>query len=205
MIRNWIVIAGFSMALAGGPLMARDIVQNVGGPSPAAIAKQDGSRLAMQQARPAKSQTTPVASRSPKAQIEMPSREAMVIMIRSSLLALSQANQTNNYAVLNALGSDSFRANNSPARLSETFSAFRANNIDLAPVAMINPQLTAQPAMVDGRLRLIGNFPTQPMQVNFDLTYEPTQAGWKIFGIAVNLNRVPQPAQTSKAAPATPR
>jgi hypothetical protein len=119
-------------------------------------------------------------------------------MIRSSLLALSQANQTNNYAVLNALGSDSFRMANSPARLGEVFASFRANNIDLAPVSLVNPILSQQPLVTNGKLRMVGYFPTQPMQVNFDLQYEPTTAGWKLFGIAVNLNKVQQTAQLSQ-------
>jgi hypothetical protein len=134
----------------------------------------------------------------PQQQVAVPAPEAMVIMIRSSLLALSQANQTNNYAVLNALGSDSFRMANSPARLGEVFASFRANNIDLAPVSLVNPILSQQPLVTNGKLRMVGYFSTQPMQVNFDLQYEPTTAGWKLFGIAVNLNKVQQTAQLSQ-------
>ena len=128
-------------------------------------------------------------------QLAIPPVETMVILIRSSLLALSQANQTNNYAVMNALGSESFRASNPPARLSETFASFRANNIDLAPVSLVNPIWTQQPVIADGKLRLIGSFPTRPMQVNFDLRYEPSVAGWKLFAITVNLNRTDAVAQ----------
>jgi hypothetical protein len=143
---------------------------------------------------------TPQTTAQPMAQQQavVPAPEAMIIMIRSSLLALSQANQTNNYAVLNALGSDSFRTTNTPARLGELFASFRSNNIDLAPVTLVNPILSQQPIIANGKLRMVGYFPTQPMQVNFDLQYEPTSAGWKLFGIAVNLNRVQQTAQLSQ-------
>jgi opacity protein-like surface antigen len=142
----------------------------------------------------------PMAAAQPVAQkqVAVPAPEAMVIMIRSSLLALSQANQTNNYAVLSALGSDSFRSANSPARLGELFASFRSNNIDLAPVTLVNPILSQQPIIANGNLRMIGYFPTQPMQVNFDLQYEPTAAGWKLLGIAVNLNKVQQTALLSQ-------
>jgi hypothetical protein len=136
----------------------------------------------------------------PAQQPVVPHEDALVILIRSSLLALSQANQTNNYAVLNALGSDNFRSTNSPARLAELFASFRNNQIDLAPVTLINPVLSQKPMIENGRLRLIGRFPTQPMQVNFDLEYEPTVAGWKLFGIAVNLNRVQQAATGNQPA-----
>jgi hypothetical protein len=125
-------------------------------------------------------------------QIQMPAPEALIIMIRASLVALSQANVTNNYSVLNALGSDNFRQANSPARLAELFAPFRTNNIDLAPVVFVTPQLSQQPKIVDGRLRLIGFFPTAPMQVNYDIQYEPSGGTWKLFGLSVNLNPVQQ-------------
>ena len=147
-------------------------------------------------AHAAPTKPTPVPA-APAAQphLQVPPPEAQLIMIRSSLVALSQANKTGNYTVLNALGSDNFRINNSPARLADLFASFRANAIDLAPVTYVNPVLAQAPAITDGRLRLVGSFPTQPMQVNFDLQYEPAGTGWKLFGIAVNLSNVTQTAQ----------
>ena len=142
----------------------------------------------------------PVARVQPAQQVQMPSPEAMVIMIRTSLVALSQANQTNNYSVLSALGSNGFRAANSPARLASIFQPFRANRIDLAPVTLVSPQLT-QPARIEaGRLRMVGIFPTQPMQVNYDLTFEPAGGTWQLQGIAVNLQQVQSAAQPALPA-----
>ncbi len=143
------------------------------------------------------------ASQPAAAQIQMPPPEALIIMIRSSLVALSQANVTNNYQVLNALGSDSFRAANSPERLAQLFAPFRTNKIDLAPVVFVTPQLSQQPTINNGKLRLIGYFPTQPMRVDYDLLFEPSGGIWKLFGIAVNLNQAGQVPQTQKA-PAKP-
>ena len=108
-------------------------------------------------------------------------------MIRSSLVALAHANQTGNYSVLNALGSANFRAANPPANLAQTFANYRTNRIDLSPILYLAPQLSYQPAIQDGRLRLTGFFPSQPMRVNFDLSFEPEQGGWRLFGISVNL------------------
>ncbi len=141
------------------------------------------TRLAANTAKPA-----PIVAKQPVLQIPAP--EAQIIMIRSTLVALSQANQTNNYAVLNALGSANFRVTNPPGKLSENFAAFRANRIDLAPVTWVVPRFTAAPRIENGRLKLTGFFPTAPMQVNFDLDYEPAEGNWRLFGMAVNLNRV---------------
>ena len=54
------------------------------------------------------------------AQPALPFPQAM-ILIRSALTALQQADETNDYSVLNALGSTSFRTANPPARLAQTF------------------------------------------------------------------------------------
>jgi hypothetical protein len=130
------------------------------------------------------------------AQIQMPPPEAMIIMIRSSLVALSQANVTNNYQVLSSLGSENFRKANSPARLAELFAPFRSNNIDLAPVVFVTPQLSQQPTIEGGKLRMIGFFPTQPMRVDYDLQFEPSGGVWKLFGLSVNLNQAAPAGQT---------
>jgi hypothetical protein len=123
--------------------------------------------------------------------LQVPSSEAQVIMIRSALLALSQANQTNNYSVLNALGSPNFQSANPAARLSEAFAPFRTNRIDLAPVSFINPRFTTKPVIENGRLRLVGLFPTAPMRVDYDLTFEPAGGQWRLFGLSVNLKADP--------------
>jgi hypothetical protein len=136
------------------------------------------------------------------AQIQMPPAEAMIIMIRSSLVALSQANMTNNYTVLNAMGSENFRTANSAARLGQLFAPFRTNNIDLAPVVFVTPQLSQQPTIIDGKLRLVGFFPTQPMRVDYDLMFEPSGGVWKIHGLTVNLNPVQAAPQQTAPVPA---
>jgi hypothetical protein len=124
------------------------------------------------------------------AALQLPADETKIILIRSSLLALSQANQTNNYSVLAALSAPNFQMNNPPAKLTNTFEAFRTNKIDLAPVSLVMPQL-ARPAVIEnGKLRMVGFFPTAPMQVNFDLMYEPTGGAWRLFGMNVNLQNV---------------
>lgn len=178
------------------------------GPAIAAGSHLDAAKIPQEQAQEmtlaflqqgkAKPSVAP-ATLPPQAQIQMPPPEAMIIMVRASLVALSQANVTNNYTVLNQLGSSGFRQNNSPARLSELFASFRSNNIDLAPVVFVTPQLSQQPQIENGKLRMVGYFPTQPMRVNFDLQFEPSEGIWKLFGIAVNLN----PAQ--QAATQTPQ
>ena len=43
------------------------------------------------------------------------------------------------------------------------------------------PQITAE-----GRLRLVGLFPTHPLQIQFEIWFEPVQRQWRLSGLAVN-------------------
>jgi hypothetical protein len=129
--------------------------------------------------------TQPVSpQRVSPAQPQVPAAEALIILIRATVVALSQANLTNNYSVMSGLGSPSV---NTPQRLQAAFASFRDNRIDMNPVVYVTPQLTAQPIVSDGKLRLIGFFPSQPMRVNFDLSFEPSDGVWKVAGMSVNL------------------
>lgn len=143
--------------------------------------------------QPAVQPNAPVAAKP-----QIPPPEALIILIRSTVVALSHANLTNNYSVLSGLGSPAFQKANPPTRLQTVFAAFRTNNIDMNPVVFVTPQLTSQPSIDNGRLRLVGFFPSQPMRVNFDLQFEPSGGMWKLFGVSVNLA-----AQTAALAPAT--
>src|SRR5260370_41148825 len=63
-------------------------------------------------------------------------RNGVLILIRSTLLALDQANKTGNYTVLRDLGSPGFQTNTA-ARLAEIFASQRKDNIDLSGVVVL--------------------------------------------------------------------
>jgi hypothetical protein len=107
-------------------------------------------------------------------------RNGVLILIRSTLLALDQANKTGNYTVLRDLGSPDFQVN-SAARLAEIFAQERRDNVDLSGVAVIDPQLTLLPQIeANGMMRMTGFFPSVPTQVNFELIYAPVNGRWKL-------------------------
>lgn len=137
--------------------------------------------------------TTPPRQAGPQA-LHIPSAQALIILIKSSLIALNQANQTGVYHVFYGLGSDSFRTAQTPDRLAQSFAGFRTNNIDLSPIIYLNPQLARQPVIEQNKLRLVGFFPTSPTRVNFDLVFEPSQGRWKMAQVNVGLARAPAQA-----------
>jgi hypothetical protein len=142
-------------------------------------------------------------------------RNGVIILIRSTLMALDQANKTGNYTVLRDLGAPAFRANTA-ARLAEIFAKQRADNLDLSGIAAIDPQLSLLPQIeANDLLHMTGFFPSIPSQVNFDLVYAPVDGQWRLFGISVALGQAAPtaptppppvaaapPAATAKPAPA---
>ena len=125
-------------------------------------------------------------------------RNGVLILIRSSLLALDQANKTGNYTVLRDLGAPAFQVN-SAARLAEIFAKQRNDNLDLSGVAAIDPQLSLLPQIeANGLMHMTGLFPSVPQQVNFELAFAPVNGQWRLFGISVTVG------QAAPAAPEPP-
>ncbi|MGD0184744.1 MAG: hypothetical protein ABSC25_05775 [Roseiarcus sp.] len=151
------------------------------------------------------------------AQAQQPARPApidrngVIILIRSTLLALDEANKTGNYSVLRDMGAPRFQLN-SDARLTEIFAQQRRDGLDLSAVAVLDPQLSVLPEIGEnGVMHLAGFFPSAPNQVNFDLYFAPIEGKWRIFGISVGIGSsspaapaaspIPSPSPTPKTKP----
>jgi hypothetical protein len=130
-------------------------------------------------------------------------RNGVLILIRSALLALDQANKTGNYTVLRDLGAPGFQVNTA-ARLAEIFAKQRNDNLDLSGVAAIDPQLSLLPQIeANGMMRMAGFFPSVPSQVNFELAFAPANGQWRLFGLSVSIGQAaPAPAESPAAVAA---
>jgi hypothetical protein len=135
-----------------------------------------------------------------------------LLLIRLSLLTLNDALQTGNYAVLRDRAGPSFLRGNTAAALSRVFAKLESEGVDLAGVAIMTPQLsTAEVGGVEQRLHVRGHFPGQPTQIEFDLTYEPSEGHWKLYGLSVAAVQAPVPVAQNPAVkapaakPATPK
>lgn len=135
-------------------------------------------------------QTPPVQQAGPQAATApLPDVYRLNIMIRSSIIALNQANATGNYTVLLDLAAPSFRAGNDSNSLAQIFSRLRQRKLDLSPILFFTPKLIQQPQVApNGLLRLVGYFPTAPERVNFDLYFQMVGDEWKLFGIGVEMS-----------------
>lgn len=122
------------------------------------------------------------------------------LLIRSTLMALNQANLSGNYTVLRDLGAPAFQRFYNAASLAEKFAPLRKAKIDFTPIFYFHPRLKKQPAIQDGRfLRLVGFMPTTPQRIDFDLAYQNIDGHWLLVAIAVGVSQ--EPAKISKNAP----
>ena len=132
--------------------------------------------------------------------------EQAIYLIRSTLLTLNDANRSGNYTVLRDLAAPGFQTSNTAADLGLIFSDLRRRNFDLHAAALLAPQLTAVPALDQkGMLRLTGYFPTQPLQINFDLLFQAVNNQWRLFGISVATPETASGRPEAQAVPEPPK
>ncbi|TGQ50918.1 hypothetical protein EN836_26440 [Mesorhizobium sp. M1C.F.Ca.ET.193.01.1.1] len=127
-----------------------------------------------------------------------------IYLARSTMMALQQAVETGNFTVLRDLGSPGFRAQNTAADLAIRFQALRQAGADLTAVAVIAPQLSTPPFLdPQKQLHLVGLFPTQPLEIDFDLSFENVDNRWRISAIGVTAAPAPKgPDSGEKGKPA---
>lgn len=173
------------------------IVVLITGAAPASAGQQGAAPRLAQGALPApKPDVVPA-----QPQIVMPDAEKIVILVRTALLTLNDAVQTGNFTVLRDRGAPGFREANSAARLSQIFSSLMSQGIDLSAVATLSPQLSETPTLdpQSNMLRLKGTFPGKPVQIRFELIFQPIAGRWSLFGLSV------QPEQSAAETPAPPK
>jgi hypothetical protein len=163
------------------------------------------SDVRTEEAKPPSSAHAPIPAPTPVPVPAPIDRNGVLILIRSTLLALDQANKTGNYTVLRDLGSPDFQVN-TDARLAEIFASQRKDGIDLSGVAVLEPQLTLLPQIeANGMMRMAGFFPSVPTQVNFELMYAPVNRQWRLFGLSVSFGQSGPIAPPPPEAPPPPK
>jgi hypothetical protein len=162
--------------------------------------------VSAQKAPPGKATAPPAAAQTGSIAPGLPSPETLIVLLRGTLIALDQANQTGNYTVLRDLAAPGFQAANTASRLSDIFRNYREQRIDIGAVALATPQLVAGPVVdQNGMIRMAGFFPMQPFQINFDVTYQQVNGRWRPFGLSANpvvaaAQAAPAPVQAARKA-----
>ena len=125
-----------------------------------------------------------------QAQNKVPSERALEVLVKTSLLSFNDANVTGNYTVLHDKLSKPFRQDYPPEKLKEAFKEFSEKNIDIELVAALKPTYEP-PASIDseGKLVVKEYFPTEPIRVNFNLAFIPSDGEWKLIRLNVKLDK----------------
>jgi len=122
----------------------------------------------------------------PKPSAEKVSGPEISMLIRTTLVALQQANVTGNYTVLRDLGSNSFRTINNPVRLGNIYGKLREAEIDLSPVVLLDPLLTKAPLIDANQVLIIeGFFPTEPLNIMFKMGFRFEFGAWRLLSMSV--------------------
>ena len=136
----------------------------------------------------------PVASDPRSTMPAIPDDYKITLLIRTTIIAVNQANKTGNYSVLRDLGAPGFQSANTAAQLAESFGNQRKAKFDLSPILFFTPKLLQKPMLDEaGRLRVTGFFETKPQQVNFDLAFEYVDGEWRHFGLGIGTQLVVDP------------
>ena len=124
-----------------------------------------------------------------QAQNKVPSERALEALVKTTLLTFNDANVTGNYEVFHAKLSKPFREQFSVERLARRFQEFNKKHIDFDVIAALKPSYDPAPKVDDeGRLLVKGHFPTEPLRVNFDLAFIPSDGEWKLISINVKID-----------------
>jgi hypothetical protein len=121
-----------------------------------------------------------------RSQRNLPDENTLARLVWSTMVALDNANRTDNYSVLYQLGTVGFQRQNTPAKLNQSFANLRENRVDIGRAILSTPTYYQPPAILtDGTLRLRGGFDFRPNSIRFDLIYKNIGGGWRINAISV--------------------
>ena len=136
----------------------------------------------------------PEAEAAAPASVPIPDNSKLTLMIQLHVAALALSNLTGDYSVLYALGSPAFKAANPVEKLSDNFSSFRKQGIDISPALLFAPILLGPARMgPDNVLHVAGFYATKPQRIAFELAFQPANNAWRLADIQVR-TVVPDPA-----------
>ena len=145
-------------------------------------------------------QAQPAQPQAPQIQTGPIDRPGAFILMRNALIALDQANKTNDYSIFRTLASTAFQIN-SAAKLSDIFAGQRREGLNLAYAAIMEPRWTVEPQIEpSGMIHMAGFFEVNPVPVAFDLLFTQQNGQWLLFGVSVGF----APPAPQAAAPTTP-
>ena len=121
----------------------------------------------------------------------VPSPTMQEILIKTSILTLSDAIVTGNFTVLHAKVAKPFREEFGPEQMKQAFESFAEQKIDMSAISAATPVAT-EPAQIDdrGALLLRGRFDVGRSRLAYELHFLPSEGEWKAIKLHVNVKPV---------------
>lgn len=107
-------------------------------------------------------------------------------LLWSTMIAIDQANDSENYSVLIGIAAPDFQKTNAEADLRAMFEELREARISLRQTLLMKPKFEIEPQIREsGLLRMRGEFDLNPVTLKFDLLYQRIYGEWRMIGVAV--------------------
>ena len=118
----------------------------------------------------------------------VPSEQQLETLTRDSLVAFNKALQANDFTSFHKQISQLWQEQITPAKLKSIFATFIEQEIDLSPVATLDPVFDKPAAIDDDEVLVVeGHYPTRPSAIQFRLKYVNENSEWKLVGIKVDV------------------
>jgi hypothetical protein len=122
----------------------------------------------------------------PSSAQELPNATLQEVLVKTSLLTLSDAITTGNYTVLHAKVSKPFRDQVAPERLRQAFKSFENQKIGFGLISTMAPIATNASRIANGQLLMRGYFDTKPSRLTYELDFIVSEGEWKLVNININ-------------------
>ena len=131
----------------------------------------------------------------------IPSPEFLLALVRSTIIAIDNGMMTGNFTVLRDMGVPRFASQNSPTTLGVAFKSLMDKGIRFRAAAITTPTLTVAPFInKDNALVLEGKFPTRPLEINFVMSFQVYQGGWRLASLNIGTSQAPATAEASESS-----
>lgn len=122
--------------------------------------------------------------------VKAPGEKEAKALVRASLLAFNEAVQEKSFVEFHEGIASAWRKQTTPEKLQSFFQTFVDQEVDIAPVATLEPAFTQPPAIDgDGVLELKGEYARRQHGVRFDLAYIYEAEAWRLVKINVKVGK----------------
>lgn len=116
----------------------------------------------------------------------VPAMDEMIAITNSSIMALGKAVNQDDFSIFYSSISKLWQSQTDTNELREAFKSFIKSNTNLTGIKGVNPIYSEKPHLDNNDwLVLKGYYPTEPLQVHFDLKYIYEYPEWKLASITV--------------------